>query len=520
MRKAGLIAGAVAAVAGVSLWATAQVSAQGSARTVWDGIYTEAQATAGAHEYADNCSFCHGVQLEGTGEAPGLSGPVFTSTYNGLSVGDLFDRIRTTMPMDRPGGLSRQAYAEITAYLLKSNGFPAGQAELSQRSEMLATIPFTTQRPAGATSAAPAAAQPAAASEQQAAPAVSSGAVASGAVASGAVSSGAGAVPASSITGPNTPNSQPNPYNVDYHFFKLPPGRVMGSSSAVAVDSRGHIWVVDRCGANSCAKSDLDPVMEFDAEGNFVKAFGKGVFIFPHGFYIDSNDHLWITDGFVDKETSRGAQVIEFDTDGKELRRLGKAGVQGQGPDEFWSPNAVLVTKEGTIFVADGHNANDPVARVMKFSADGRFVEQWGTPGAGQGQLQVPHALAIDSEGRLYVGDRWNNRVQVYDQDGNLLGSMQQFGRPSGLFIDKNDILYSADSESREPRGYGHNPGWKRGIRIGSVKDGIVREFIVDTHPNPDAFATSNAEGIWADDNGVIYGAQVNERTVARYTKK
>lgn len=508
MRKVGMILGAVATVAGLSMWATAQVNAQGATRTVWDGIYTETQATAGAQGYAESCSFCHGVQLEGTGEAPGLAGPVFTSTWSGLSVGDLFDRIRTTMPMDRPSGLSRQVYAEITAFLLKTNGFPAGQTELSQRSEMLAGIPFLAQRPAGSTSAAPASSgtQLAAATSPQAATPAGT-------------SANTGGVPASSVSGANAPNSQANPYKVDYHFFKLPAGRVMGSSSAVAVDSKGHIWVVDRCGANSCAKSDLDPVMEFDAQGNFIKAFGKGVFLFPHGFYIDDKDRLWITDGAVDAESKRGAQVISFDTSGKELMRLGKAGERGQGEDSFWSPNAVLVTKDGTIFVADGHNPTDPVARVMKFSAGGKFIKQWGSVGAAQGQLQVPHTLAIDSQGKIYVGDRWNNRVQVYDQEGNLLGSMAQFGRPSGIYIDKNDILYSADSESREPEGYGYNPGWKRGIRVGSVRDGIVREFIADTHPNPDAFATTNAEGIWADNNGVIYGAQVGERVIARYTK-
>ena len=320
----------------------------------------------------------------------------------------------------------------------------------------------------------------------------------------------------------NAPNSQPNPYEVDYHFFKLPPGRIMGSSSAVAVDSKGHVWVVDRCGANSCADSDLDPIMEFDAQGNFIKAFGKGLFEFPHGFYIDSQNRLWITDVLL-RPTNRGkgSQVIAFDTDGNELQRLGKAGVMGTGTDEFYQPSAVLVTKDGTIFVVDGHEDNAPVARVMKFAADGTFIKQWGgTPGGEPGQLQSPHAITIDSEGKLYVGDRWNNRGQIYDQEGELLGSMEQFGRPSGLYIDKNDILYSADSESREPEGYGHNPGWKRGIRVGSVKDGLVRAFIPDPHPNPDAFATSDAEGIWADDNGVIYGAQVGERVVARYTKK
>ena len=144
---------------------------------------------------------------------------------------------------------------------------------------------------------------------------------------------------------------------------------------------------------------------------------------------------------------------------------------------------------------------------------------QWGQPGKGQGDLEVPHALAMDSKGLLYVGDRWNNRVQVYTQKGKLLNSWTQFGRPSGLFIDANDIMYSGDSESRRPVGYGYNPGWQRGIRIGSVKDGKVTAIIPDPDPNPDGGATSGAEGLWVDKTGVIYGAQVKERTVARHIR-
>src|ERR1700727_3051491 len=87
------------------------------------------------------------------------------------------------------------------------------------------------------------------------------------------------------------PNSQPNPYRRIEHFLKLPAGRTMGSSSAVAVDHAGHIWVAERCGANSCAGSNVDPIVEFDANGNFIKAFGHGMFLFPHGFFIDRADH-------------------------------------------------------------------------------------------------------------------------------------------------------------------------------------------------------------------------------------
>ena len=121
--------------------------AQAGGKTVWDGVYSEAQANDGASLYSQNCASCHGVNLGGTGEAPTLSGGEFMASYNGLTLGDLFDRIRTTMPFDRPGALSREEYAKITAHLLKFNGFPAGEKEMSGRSEMLATIRVASQKP-------------------------------------------------------------------------------------------------------------------------------------------------------------------------------------------------------------------------------------------------------------------------------------------------------------------------------------------------------------------------------------
>lgn len=312
-------------------------------------------------------------------------------------------------------------------------------------------------------------------------------------------------------------NKQPNPYRSELGFLKLPAGRVMGSTSAVGVDSKGHIWVAERCGANNCGNSQIDPIMEFDAQGNFIKAFGGGLTVFPHGFYIDAQDNVWLTDARA--IPGKGATALKFSPEGKLLLTLGKPGVQGKGTDVFTEPNAVIVAKNGDIFVADGHEADRGVARILKYDKSGKFLMQWGQPGKGQGDLEVPHALAMDSKGLLYVGDRWNNRVQVYTQKGKLLNSWTQFGRPSGLFIDANDVMYSGDSESRRPVGYGYNPGWQRGIRIGSVKDGKVTAFIPDPDPNPDGGATSGAEGLWVDKTGVIYGAQVKERTVARHIR-
>ena len=287
----------------------------------------------------------------------------------------------------------------------------------------------------------------------------------------------------------------------------------MGSSSAVGVDSKGHIWVAERCGANTCVGSHVDPVLEFDQSGKLLKSFGADMFVFPHGFWIDKDDNIWITDG--QGREGIGHQVFKFSPDGKVLMTLGKAGVPGDGPDTFNQPNAVAIAPNGDIFVSDGHNVGRGNARVLKFTKDGKFIKQWGGHGSAPGQFEMPHALAFDSKGRLFVGDRGNNRIQIFDQDGKFLEAWTQFSRPSGIFIDAHDVMYVADSESTDKDGYGHNPGWKRGIRIGSAKDGSVTAFIPD--PSPGTGATSAAEGVAADANGNVYGAEVASKDIKKY---
>ena len=312
------------------------------------------------------------------------------------------------------------------------------------------------------------------------------------------------------------PNSQPNPYRTIETWGKLPEGRTWGSTSGVDVDSKGHIWVAERCGKNSCAGSDLAPILEFDQDGNLLKSFGAGMFIFPHGICIDKDDNIWVTDG--QGREGKGHQAFKFTPDGKVLMTLGKAGVAGDGPDTFDQPNDVAIAPNGDIFVSDGHTPAKGNARVVKFTKDGKFVKQWGGHGSEPGQLEVPHALAFDSKGRLFVGDRANNRIQIFDQNGKYLEQWTQFSRPSGIFIDKNDVIYVTDSESTDRDGYGHNPGWKRGIRIGSAKDGSVKVFIPD--PSPGTGSTSAAEGVAADPNGGVYGAEVGPKDVKKYVKK
>ena len=351
----------------------------------------------------------------------------------------------------------------------------------------------------------------------------------------------AGIAIASGMANAQTPtppvNSLPNPYQTIKDWAKLPDGRTWGSTSAVDIDKDGKsIWVSERCGQNSCLDratgqmSSLAPILKFDASGKLVRSFGAGLLIVPHGIFTDRDGNVWVTDGQDNGPQAAGAagrggpigpapgstkghQVFKFSPDGKLLMTLGKPGGAAP-PDYFYQPNDVLVAPNGDIFVSEGHGAGNN--RVLKFSKDGTFIKSWGKPGTGPGEFDVPHALAMDSRGRLFVGDRYNSRIQVFDQDGKFLTEFKQFGRPSGMYIDKTDTLYVADSASdAEPR---TQDGWKRGIRIGSAKDGSVKYFIPD--PVEKASITSAAEGVVVDAQGNLYGAEVGPRTVTRYVRK
>lgn len=312
-------------------------------------------------------------------------------------------------------------------------------------------------------------------------------------------------------------DAYPDPYVMVSDFLKLPPGRKMGATGAVAVDSQGNIWVADRCGANNCEGSKLNPIMEFGPNGNFIKSFGAGKFVLPHDIFVDGDDHIWVADNELGKGI--GDDVIEFDRSGKVLRVLGKPGVVGDGKYSFTQPNAVIVSPQGDIFVADGYAHNLGYPRIIHYDKHGKFVKLWGVAGAGAGEFDIPNALAMDREGRLYVADLNNNRIQIFTQAGMLLDVWSQFGRPSAIYIDKNDILYSSDSQSRNPVEFGYHPGWARGIRIGSVKDGIVRQFIPYIDPEADLHRSSGGEGIWVRE-GVIYRAEVPQRAVVKYVLK
>ncbi len=320
-------------------------------------------------------------------------------------------------------------------------------------------------------------------------------------------------------------NDLPNPYTTHQGHFTLPEGRTWGATSAVDIDPDGtSIWVGERCGQNSCAGSDLDPMLKFDADGNLVTSFGAGMLLFPHGIHIDSDGNVWITDAQGPRDNAPetaglGHRVIKFSPAGEVLLELGVAGVAGDGTDHLLNtPCDVITAPDGSIFVADGHGGQsnnappDTVARIVKYDAEGNYITHWGGLGSEPGQFRTPHGLAFDSRGRLFVADRGNVRIQIFDQEGNFQEEWTQFSRLSGIFITDDDTLYGADSESSDAR----NPGWRRGIRVGSAATGEVMYFI----PDPGGGGgTTAAEGVAVDANGNILGAEVGPRQLVRYTR-
>ena len=326
----------------------------------------------------------------------------------------------------------------------------------------------------------------------------------------------------SALIFPVAVSAQENPYQVIYDWGELPGGRPMGVVTGVQPDPDGqHIWVLERCGANQCAGSELHPLHKLDLEGNTVMSIGAGLFAWPHGFDMDQDGNFWITEGAPDgdargragMELGMGHQVIKINQEGEVLMRLGQAGVAGDDAVRFNGPAAVLVAPNGEVWVADGHRGGNN--RVMKFSPDGELLLQIGggvnDSSRESGRFNDPHDLKMDSQGRLFVADRGNNRIQIFSQEGQLLDIWTQYGRPSGIWIDRNDRIYVADGMSGEQ----WNRGWQRGIRIGDAKTGYVTEFI----PDYEVPTGSGIEFLASDAEGNIYAGQVGRQRFEKYTR-
>jgi DNA-binding beta-propeller fold protein YncE len=310
-------------------------------------------------------------------------------------------------------------------------------------------------------------------------------------------------------------NDLPQPYVTQRDWGNLPLGTdAWAAVTAVEPSPKGDfIYVIHRCFENSCENRPEPPILKFDYAGNLINAFGSGLFVFPHGATVDHEGNLWVADARGNDEL--GHQVIKFNQDGKVLMTLGSKGLGGAGQDLLHSPNDVVVDPiDGDIFVADSHRGGTN-NRIVHYDSAGQFKKEWGSKGAQKGQLSEPHTIAMDSQGRLFVGDRENNRIQIFTQEGKFVEEWHQFGRPSGIFITADDRIYVADSESGPDTGAGELMGIKKGVRIGSAKDGSVDFFIEDMEPLRDDH--SGAEGVGVDVNGNVYGAVVRRRMLERH---
>ena len=326
--------------------------------------------------------------------------------------------------------------------------------------------------------------------------------------------------PTSDLVERRLPN--PNP-TVILDWAPLPDGREWGSTAGIDIGPDGHVWAYDRCGANGLdggceANSDYDPIFKFDKDtGEVLTSFGAGLFVTPHGFHVDSDGNVWVTDFAGNDAGTKGHQVIKFSPEGEVLLRLGEAGVAGSGPGQLNQPCDVITAPNGDIFVSDGHSGQgaDPppgsTGRILKFDSEGNFIKEWGEIGFRPGQFRTPHAMEFDSQGRLYVADRGNHRIQVFDQDGNPILDendnpviYMNYSRISGLFITDDDTLYAIDSES----GVNNHPGWKTGVRIGPASEDRLTAFIPPHAHEVRVLQGVAGEGVAVDADGNVYAAE------------
>ncbi len=290
-----------------------------------------------------------------------------------------------------------------------------------------------------------------------------------------------------------------SPFRLVENWAQLPNGLVWGQAIAVDMDADGNLYVFHRCSSDTCIGRSEPPLLKFNPFGELVMRWGEGLFVRPHGLDIDHQGNIWVTDDR--HENGKGEVIVMFSPEGELIMTIGTPGVPGDGPYTFNGISDVAVATNGDIFAVDGHFNN----RVVKYAPDGTFITQWGQHGTRVGDFDEPHSISIDSQGRIFVADRRNSRVQIFDQQGRFIDAWAQFGRPSGIYISPDDTLYVADSQSTEEV----NPGFEMGIYYGSAVDGSVRGFI----------GNIVTESITEDSDGNLFSGLVANRGLNRYVR-
>ncbi len=216
-------------------------------------------------------------------------------------------------------------------------------------------------------------------------------------------------------------------YRVVAHWAKLPAGVKLGGVSAVATDAADNVYVFHR---------GKDPIMVFDREGKHLRSWGNDLVKTAHGLRVDRDNNVWITD-------IGNHLVRKFNAEGKLLLTLGKKDQPGDTPEQFNKPTDVAVGPSGEFYVSDGYGNS----RVVKFSKEGKYLKEWGKKGKGTGEFNLPHAICADAQGKVYVGDRENDRVQLFDANGKFLAQYTQSGAPFGLFL-TTERIWVADGRA------------------------------------------------------------------------
>lgn len=335
----------------------------------------------------------------------------------------------------------------------------------------------------------------------------------------------------------NADKALPNPWLINQAWYTMTPGHFLGGASGIEVDPTDgkSIWVFERCGGRDlCLDSHINPVIKFSPEGKVLKEWGKDTTAYPHGLHVDRQGNVWLTDlqSNIDTAARRnrpfpetkekmpplGATVKKFSPDGKLLLTLGTPGVYGNDETHFSQPSDVITDKDGNIYVVDAHDSAPSNDRVVKFDKAGKFIKSWKACQPSDARQQdCAHALAMDSQNRLFVGNRANSVVDIYSLDGKLLDRWKQFGKPSGIAIGKDDVMYVSDSQS----GNGEANAYVKGVHRGSAKTGVVDAYAPDPQGNMapwSSYSTLSPEGVTVDKDGIVYTSHVTPSGLTKFT--
>jgi len=218
----------------------------------------------------------------------------------------------------------------------------------------------------------------------------------------------------------------PLPHKLVKDWAKLPKGWNFGESSGVAVDKQDNVWVFNR-GAH--------PVIQFDKHGNMLQAWGEGLFKSSHGVRIDAEGNVWAID-------VKGHLALKFSPAGKVQMVIGRSPGNNDSKDSLNEPTGIAFAANGDLFISDGYVNS----RVIKFNREGDYLTHWGSKGEGDGQFNLVHDVALDSAGKVYVADRTNQRVQIFDSSGKFLAKWTGIGAPWGLIYSaKENVMYMCD---------------------------------------------------------------------------